>query len=66
MKNIFNRNRTFEKNFKREYLEKLIKNYNSWIGKLKTPVYRIDSKEIRLTDKNELKNRMISLLKFKF
>ena len=66
MKNIFNRNRTFEKNFKREYLEKLIKNYNSWIGELKTPVYRIDSKEIRLTDKNELKSRIISLLKFKF
>ena len=64
--NIFNKNKIFEKNFKREYLEKLIKNCNSWIGELKTPVYRIDSDEIILTDKNELKNRMISLFKVKF
>ena len=66
MENIFSRNRTFEKNFKREYLEKLVKNYNIWIAELKTPVYRIDFNDIRLTDKIELKNRMISLLKFKF
>ena len=57
---------SIEKNFKREYLEKLVKNYNIWIAELKTPVYRIDFKDIRLTDKIELKNRMISLLKFKF
>ena len=65
MENIDKRNRSFEKNFKREYLEKLIKNYNSWIANQSTPVFRIDSKEIKLTDIEELKNRFISLLKFK-
>ena len=65
MENIDKRNRSFEKNFKREYLEKLIKNYNSWIDYQSTPVFRIDSKEIKLTDIEELKNRFISLLKFK-
>ena len=35
MENIDKRNRSFEKNFKREYLEKLIKNYNSWIANQK-------------------------------
>ena len=49
MENIDKRNRSFEKNFKREYLEKLIKNYNSWIDYQSTPVFRIDSKEIKLT-----------------
>ena len=66
MDNIDKRNRSFEKNFKREYLEKLIKNYNSWIDNQSTPVFRIDSKEIKLTDIEELKNRFISLLKFKY
>ena len=66
MENIDKRNRSFEKNFKREYLEKLIKNYNSWIANQSTPVFRIDSEEIKLTDIEELKNRFISLLKFKY
>tara|TARA_B100001559_G_scaffold306361_1_gene297506 strand:- start:415 stop:1011 length:597 start_codon:yes stop_codon:yes gene_type:complete len=66
MENIDKRNRSFEKNFKREYLEKLIKNYNSWIDNQSTPVFRIDSEEIKLTDIEELKNRFISLLKFKY
>ncbi len=66
MENIDKRNRSFEKNFKREYLEKLIKNYNSWIDNQSTPVFRIDSEEIKLTDIKELKNRFISLLKFKY
>ncbi|MFL2564501.1 MAG: deoxynucleoside kinase [Parvicellaceae bacterium] len=66
MENIDKRNRSFEKNFKREYLEKLIKNYNSWIANQSTPVFRIDSKEIKLTDVEELKNRFISLLKIKY
>ena len=66
MENIDKRNRSFEKNFKREYLEKLIKNYNSWIDNQSTPVFRIDSKEIKLTDVEELKNRFISLLKIKY
>jgi deoxyguanosine kinase len=66
MENIDKRNRSFEKNFKREYLEKLIKNYNSWIDNQSTPVFRIDSEEIKLTDMEELKNRFISLLKFKY
>ena len=66
MENIDKRNRNFEKNFKREYLEKLIKNYNSWIANQSTPVFRIDSKEIKLTDVEELKNRFISLLKIKY
>ena len=66
MKNILKRNRTFEKNFKREYLENLIKNYNSWIDKQSIPVFRIDSEEIKFTDNNELKNRFISLLKIKY
>ena len=66
MENIDKRNRSFEKNFKREYLEKLIKNYNSWIANQSTPVFRIDSKEIKLTDNEELKNRFISLLKIKY
>ena len=66
MENIDKRNRSFEKNFKREYLEKLIKNYNSWIDNQSKPVFRIDSEEIKLTDIEELKNRFISLLKFKY
>lgn len=66
MENIDKRNRSFEKNFKREYLEKLIKNYNSWIDNQSTPVFRIDSEEIKLTDIEKLKNRFISLLKFKY
>ena len=66
MENIDKRNRSFEKNFKREYLEKLIKNYNSWIANQSTPVFRIDSKEIKLTDNEELKNRFISLLKIEY
>ena len=66
MENIDKRNRSFEKNFKREYLEKLIKNYNSWIANQSTPVFRIDSEEIKLTDIEELKNRFISLLKIKY
>ena len=66
MENIDKRNRSFEKNFKREYLEKLIKNYNIWIDNQSTPVFRIDSEEIKLTDIEELKNRFISLLKFKY
>ena len=66
MENIDKRNRSFEKNFKREYLEKLIKNYNSWIDNQSIPVFRIDSEEIKLTDIEELKNRFISLLKFKY
>ncbi len=66
MENIDKRNRSFEKNFKREYLEKLIKNYNSWIDNQSTPVFRIDSEEIKLTDIEEFKNRFISLLKFKY
>ena len=66
MENIDKRNRSFEKNFKREYLEKLIKNYNSWIANQSTPVFRIDSKEIKLTDVEKLKNRFISLLKIKY
>ena len=66
MENINKRNRSFEKNFKKEYLEKLIKNYNSWIDNQSTPVFRIDSEEIKLTDIEELKNRFISLLKFKY
>ena len=66
MENIDKRNRSFEKNFKREYLEKLIKNYNSWIANQSTPVFRIHSKEIKLTDVEELKNRFISLLKIKY
>ncbi len=66
MENIDKRNRSFEKNFKREYLEKLIKNYNSWIANQSTPVFRIDSKAIKLTDVEELKNRFISLLKIKY
>jgi len=66
MENIDKRNRSFEKNFKREYLEKLIKNYNSWIANQSTPVFRIDSKEIKLTDFEELKNRFISLLNIKY
>ncbi len=66
MENIDKRNRSFEKNFKREYLEKLIKNYNIWIDNQSTPVFRIDSEEINLTDIEELKNRFISLLKFKY
>jgi deoxyadenosine/deoxycytidine kinase len=66
IENIDKRNRSFEKNFKREYLEKLIKNYNSWIDNQSTPVFRIDSEEIKLTDSDELKNRFISLLKFKY
>ena len=66
MENIDKRNRSFEKNFKREYLEKLIKNYNSWIDNQSIPVFRIDSKEIKLTDIEELKNRFISLLKIKY
>ncbi len=66
MKNIVKRNRSFEKNFKREYIEKLIKNYNSWIDKQNTPVLRIDSEGIQFTDNKELKKRFISLLKFKY
>ena len=66
MENIDKRNRSFEKNFKREYLEKLIKNYNSWIANQSTPVFRIDSEEIKLTDVEGLKNRFISLLKIKY
>ena len=66
MNNIVRRNRSFEKNFKREYLEKLIKNYNSWIDKQNTPVLRIDSEGIQFTDNMELKKRFISLLKFKY
>ena len=66
MKNIVKRNRSFEKNFKIEYLEKLIKNYNSWIDKQNTPVLRIDSEGIQFTDNKELKKRFISLLKFKY
>ena len=66
LENIDKRNRSFEKNFKREYLEKLIKNYNSWIDNQITPVYKIDSEEIKSSDDDELKNRFISLLKFKY
>ena len=66
MENIDKRNRSFEKNFKREYLENLIKNYNTWIDDQSTPVFRIDSKEIKSTDSEELKKRFISLLKFKY
>ena len=66
MKNIVKRNRSFEKNFKREYIEKLIKNYNIWIDKQNTPVLRIDSEGIQFTDNKELKKRFISLLKFKY
>ena len=66
IENIDKRNRSFEKNFKREYLEKLIKNYNIWIDNQITPVFRIDSEEIKLTESDELKNRFISLLKFKY
>ena len=66
LENIDKRNRSFEKNFKREYLEKLIKNYNSWIDNQITPVYKIDSDEIKSSDDDELKNRFISLLKFKY
>ena len=66
LENIDKRNRSFEKNFKREYLEKLIKNYNSWIDNQITPVFKIDSEEIKSSDDDELKNRFISLLKFKY
>jgi deoxyadenosine/deoxycytidine kinase len=66
LENIDKRNRSFEKNFKREYLEKLIKNYNSWIDNQITPVYKIDYEEIKSSDDDELKNRFISLLKFKY
>lgn len=66
MENIDKRNRSFEKNFKREYLENLIKNYNTWIDDQSTPVFRIDSEEIKSTDSEELKKRFISLLKFKY
>ena len=66
MENIDKRNRSFEKNFKREYLEKLIKNYNSWIDNQSTPVFRIDSEEIKSTDSEELKKRFISIFKFKY
>ena len=66
LENIDKRNRSFEKNFKREYLENLIKNYNSWIDNQITPVYKIDSEEIKSSDDDELKNRFISLLKFKY
>lgn len=66
MENIDKRNRSFEKNFKREYLENLIKNYNTWIDDQSIPVFRIDSEEIKSTDSEELKKRFISLFKFKY
>ena len=66
MENIDKRNRSFEKNFKREYLENLIKNYNTWIDNQSIPVFRIDSEEIKSTDSEELKKKFISLFKFKY
>jgi deoxyadenosine/deoxycytidine kinase len=66
IRNIEKRNRSIEKNFKIEYLEKLIKNYNSWIDKQSIPVFRIDSEEMQFTDRDELINKFISLLNFKY